>query len=86
VRVAFTLAVQAPGAGQPTGQVSLHLGDATCTVDLAEGGCWLAPSAGGVLSLSGAYSGDEHFAVSSAPGVSLHLDEIFPIFLPLLIH
>ncbi|HQR35406.1 MAG TPA: Ig-like domain repeat protein, partial [Blastocatellia bacterium] len=65
VTVAFTVAAAAPGAGTPTGNVTITVsgGSETCTGALAagSGSCTLALTAPGSRTLTATYNGDSNF-------------------------
>jgi large repetitive protein len=71
VTVTATVTAVAPGAGTPTGTVSVSdgLGGSTdsCTVTLSAGtgNCQITPSKSGISTVTGTYSGDVHFNLSS---------------------
>ena len=64
--VTFTVTVSAPGAGTPTGDVTVNDGaGASCTAAVAAGSCSLASATAGLKTLTAAYAGDANFSVSS---------------------
>jgi predicted small lipoprotein YifL len=70
VAVGVTLGVIAPGAGTPTGVVTVSDGEVSCTYALgAAAGCSLTPGTAGARTLVASYSGDANFGESqgSAP-------------------
>lgn len=72
VTVSFTVAAVAPGAGTPTGTVTITDGTDSCTGTLVagEGSCSITFSFGsvGVKALTATYSGDADFLTSTAGG------------------
>jgi hypothetical protein len=67
VAVDVTLSVVAPGAGTPSGTVTVGDGEVSCTYALdAATGCSLTPTAAGARTLVATYSGDANFRPSQA--------------------
>lgn len=68
VTIRFAVAVQTPGAGTPTGSVTVSSSANSCTATLAAGQCVLNFAASGTYSLTATYSGDGFFnsSVSAA--------------------
>lgn len=65
--VGVTLGVVAPGAGVPSGTVTVGDGTVSCAFDLAAAsGCTLTPAAAGLLTLTATYSGDAGFLGTQA--------------------
>lgn len=62
------LAVVAPGAGTPTGTLTLSSGASSCTVTLPSNSCALSFNALGSRSVTASYGGDSNFAASVASG------------------
>lgn len=69
VAVAFSVAVSAPGAGIPTGNVTVTDGAVSCTAAVAAGTCSLTFTSVGARSLAATYAGDSNFGGSASPGV-----------------
>ncbi|MBL0164967.1 MAG: Ig-like domain repeat protein [Xanthomonadales bacterium] len=67
VAVNYTVAVSAPGAGTPTGNVVITIsgGGETCTGTVAAGTCNLTLTAVGSRTITAAYAGDANFSASS---------------------
>jgi hypothetical protein len=66
VSVPWSVSVLAPGAGSPTGSVTVDDGAGTsCSADLSAGSCTLAFGSAGPRILSVSYSGDADFNASS---------------------
>jgi hypothetical protein len=68
VTVQFSVAAVAPGAGIPSGDVTISNGTDTCTVALdasGSGSCAYTPSQAGLFDLSIAYAGDKNFSNST---------------------
>ncbi len=67
--VSYSVAVNAPGAGTPTGSVTVSDGQGgSCTGTVAGGSCALTSSVAGSLTLTASYAGDADFAGSSSAG------------------
>jgi hypothetical protein len=69
VTVQYSVSVNAPGAGTPTGNVTVSDGAGTCTGTVAAGRCTITFTTAGSKSLTAAYGGDSNFNASppSAP-------------------
>jgi Tol biopolymer transport system component len=69
VSVTFSLQVAAPGAGTPTGSVTVSDGVAQCVATLPSSGCSLVLNTLGQRTLTATYGGDANFlgAAASAP-------------------
>ncbi len=79
VTVTATLVVTAPGAGIPTGTITVtgsHFPGCIITLPALSSSCTGTFTAGGVQTLNASYSGDANFATANATQV-LHNDEIF---------
>jgi hypothetical protein len=70
VTVRYRVAVNRPGAGAPTGTVTVSDGVDRCTASVAAGGCTLALTAAGRRTLTAAYAGDSRFRPSTSGGAS----------------
>jgi uncharacterized repeat protein (TIGR01451 family) len=68
VSFSFALGVDAPGAGTPTGTVTLSSGASTCTATLPATSCNLTFSALGSRTITASYAGDANFNGSSSSG------------------
>jgi hypothetical protein len=70
--VNFSVAAVAPGAGTPTGTVTVSDGSATCigTLSMGSGACTLTSTTVGAKTLTATYSGDTNFLTS--PGSKPH--------------
>ena len=66
VTVKYGVAVSAPGAGTPTGNVTVGGGGASCTAPVAAGQCTLTFATAGARSITATYSGDSRFNGSSS--------------------
>ncbi|MEM9557244.1 MAG: IPTL-CTERM sorting domain-containing protein [Acidobacteriota bacterium] len=64
VTVAYSVTVDPPGSGTPTGTVTVTDGVDTCTATVADGSCSLALSTPGARSLSATYAGEGSFSGS----------------------
>lgn len=67
VEVTVTVAAAAPGAGMPSGSVSIHNGSATCiiTLNAGTGSCQFTPTSAGTFELTAEYLGDSSFLTGS---------------------
>lgn len=65
ITVAFTVTVNAPGAGTPTGSVTVTDGVNSCTGTVAAGQCSLTLNTVGARTLTATYAGDINFNTSS---------------------
>lgn len=70
VTVSYAVAVVAPGAGTPTGMVTVSDGSTSCVASVAAGSCTLQPNSAGPKLLTASYSGDASFSASSSAGVA----------------
>src|SRR6185503_12791878 len=68
VTVNFTVVAVAPGAGTPTGNVTVSDGVDSCTGSVAAGSCSLILSTPGARTLTATYVGDSNFNGSSSAG------------------
>ena len=68
VAVAFAVTVNAPGAGTPTGNVTVGDGVVSCTAPVAAGTCSLTFTTVGARALTATYPGDASFAGGASPG------------------
>jgi len=65
--VSFSVTVNSPGAGTPTGLVTVSDGaGGACSASVAAGSCSLTSTTGGAKTLSVVYPGDSNFNLSSA--------------------
>ena len=64
----FALSVNAPGAGTPTGTVTLTSGASSCTANLPATSCNLSFTTLGSRTVSASYAGDANFNGSSSSG------------------
>jgi len=73
IQVFYTVTPTAPGAGTPTGNVTVSDGSGgTCTADATVGSCSFIPASvvPGPITLTATYAGDNDFAGSVSPGFS----------------
>ena len=63
--VQWAVTVTAPGAGTPTGNVTVSDGAASCSAAVATGQCSLTSTTAGVKTLTATYAGDANFATSA---------------------
>ena len=69
IAVTASVAVTAPGAGTPTGTITVSDGSANCVITLPATGCNLIPLSAGATTLTATYAGDGSFLGSVSPGV-----------------
>lgn len=70
VTVNYNVTVNAPGAGTPTGNVTVSDGVDSCTATVAAGQCTLSLGTLGARTLTATYAGDANFNGSTSAGVS----------------
>mgnify|MGYP001350333911 CR=1 FL=1 len=70
VTVQYAVAVVAPGAGTPTGTVTVSDGVDNCVGTVTAGGCAITLHTVGARTLTASYAGDGHFAGSTSAGVA----------------
>ncbi|MEZ4862432.1 MAG: Ig-like domain repeat protein [Caldilineaceae bacterium] len=68
VTVQFVVQVTAPGAGTPTGNVTVSDGVDSCTATVAAGQCTITLSTTGSRTLTATYAGDSNFTGSTSAG------------------
>ncbi len=68
--VSFTVAAAAPGAGTPTGNVTVSDGTDSCIAAASAGSCALTSTSVGAKTLVATYAGDANFAGSVSAGVA----------------
>jgi Ca2+-binding RTX toxin-like protein len=66
--VKYSVAAAAPGAGTPTGNVTVSDGTISCTGTVAAGQCDLTFTSAGARSLTATYAGDSNFKASTSAG------------------
>ena len=66
VTVNYSVAVTAPGAGTPTGNVTVSSGPTSCTGTVAAGTCSLTFTTAGSHPLAATYAGDANFSTSTS--------------------
>jgi Bacterial Ig-like domain (group 3) len=66
VTVRYSVSVNAPGAGTPTGNVTVSDGTGSCTGTVAAGQCTITFTSAGSKSLTATYGGDSNFNASAA--------------------
>jgi hypothetical protein len=76
IAVSASVAVGAPGAGIPTGTITVSDGSGNCSITLPATGCNLTPSSAGAKTLSATYSGDAQFSGSTSPLVAHVVDPV----------
>ena len=81
VTIKYSVAVIAPGAGTPTGNVTVSDGSQSCVGTVAAGGCSIAFATPGAKSLTATYAGDANFNGSiSTPPTPHMVRQASPIF------
>ena len=75
VTVNYTVAVQAPGAGAPTGNITVSAGSDSCTGTVAAGTCTITFTSAGAKSLTASYPGDSNFNTSTSAVESHQVDK-----------
>ena len=73
----FALSVNAPGAGTPTGTVTLSSGASSCTATLPATSCNLSFSTLGNRTVSASYAGDANFSGSTSSGAGNALTLVY---------
>ncbi len=68
--VTVSLAVTSPGAGTPTGTITVSDGTNSCTITLPATSCNLTSTTAGAKTLTATYNGDANFTGSTSAGVS----------------
>ena len=68
VTVQFAVQVTAPGAGTPTGDVTVSDGVDSCTATVATGQCTITLTTTGARTLTATYAGDGNFTGSTSTG------------------
>ncbi len=68
IRFDFELSIVVPGAGTPTGTVTLSDGVDSCVAILPETGCAIGFSSDGSKTITATYAGDDNFLESISPG------------------
>jgi hypothetical protein len=75
VTIAFSVTVDAPGSGTPTGNVTISDGTQICTGTVAAGSCSITFATTGARSLTATYAGDANFNGSASAGESHQVDK-----------
>ena len=70
VTVTYTVTVNSPGAGTPTGNVTVSDGVNSCTGTVAAGSCAVTLNTPGSRTLTATYAGDTNFTGSTSAGVA----------------
>jgi Bacterial Ig-like domain (group 3)/Galactose oxidase, central domain len=73
--VAFTVTVNGPGSGTPTGTVTVSDGSQTCTASVATGHCSLTSTTVGAKTVTASYPGDSNFKSSASSGTAHTVDK-----------
>jgi hypothetical protein len=76
VTVNYSVAVTSPGAGTPTGNVTVSDGVDSCTGTVAAGACDITLSTAGARTLTATYAGDSNFNGSTSAGAAHTVDKI----------
>jgi N-acetylneuraminic acid mutarotase len=69
ITVNFTVTVNSPGTGTPTGNVTVSDGTNNCIGTVAASTCQLTPTTSGAKTLTASYASDGNFANSTSAGV-----------------
>ena len=72
VTVQFSVTVNSPGGGTPTGNVTVSDGTTSCTGTVAAGQCSLTFTSAGAKTLTATYAGDGNFSGSASSGEDAH--------------
>jgi hypothetical protein len=70
--VSWLVTVNSPGAGSPTGNVTVSDGAANCTAPIAAGGCSIVSTTAGAKPLTATYAGDGNFKTSTVTIAGAH--------------
>jgi hypothetical protein len=81
VTVNFSVTVNSPGGGIPTGNVTISDGTVSCTATLPATSCSLIFTSGGTKTLTATYAGDSNYDNSISKGVPQMVEN--RLFLPL---
>jgi len=73
--VTASVAVNAPGAGTPTGTITISDGSQTCIINLPATTCMLTSTTAGAKTLTATYSGDASFNGSTSAGVAHRVNQ-----------
>jgi len=79
IAVTASVSVPAPGAGTPSGTVTVSDGTANCVITLPASSCNLTPTSGGAKTLTATYSGDASFNGSVSVGVGHTVNASAPV-------
>ncbi|MEO8133745.1 MAG: Ig-like domain-containing protein, partial [Betaproteobacteria bacterium] len=74
--VAADVVAVAPGAGTPTGTITVTDGVGTCTITLPAANCNLTLSTSGARMIVATYNGDANFNADASPAVSHQVDPV----------
>ncbi len=78
VTVQYAVAVNAPGSGIPTGNVTVSDGVDSCTASIAAGQCNIILTTNGARTLTATYAGDANFNTSTSAGAAHTVDANAP--------
>ncbi|MBK9711279.1 MAG: Ig-like domain repeat protein [Kouleothrix sp.] len=76
VTVQYSVSVNAPGAGTPTGNVTVSDGTVSCTATVVAGQCNITFTSAGAKSLTATYAGDSTFSGSTSASEAHSVDGI----------
>ena len=76
VTVQYDVGATAPGAGTPTGSVTVSDGTQSCTATVAAGQCTIAFTSPGARSLTATYAGDSDFNGSTSAAEAHSVDKV----------
>src|SRR5439155_1827247 len=75
ITVNYSVAVNSPGAGTPTGNVTVSDGAGdSCSASATAGTCQITIGAAGTKTLTATYAGDANFLTSASAGTSQTVD------------
>jgi hypothetical protein len=72
VTISYTVTVDAPGSGTPTGNVTVTDGVDSCTGSVSAGSCVITFSAAGAKAVTATYEGDANYNASPASAAEPH--------------
>ncbi len=76
VTVNYTVTATAPGAGTPTGNVTVSAGADNCTGTVAAGTCDITFASSGAKTLTANFSGDPNYNTSTSAGVAHTVNQV----------
>jgi hypothetical protein len=76
IAVSVSLTVIAPGAGTPSGTITVSDGTVNCLITLPATSCNLTPTSAGAKTLTASYGGDANFSGSVSVGVAHGVNKV----------